>query len=94
MTETTQSGAAPPREGSKKADTSAKRAEAVKARAEQVRTWAQTQGGVAKEWAAERAGQVKTLINQEPVMAVTISTAAAFVAGAVLGLVIGRLTAD
>ncbi|HZZ35195.1 MAG TPA: hypothetical protein VFE03_05685 [Caulobacteraceae bacterium] len=95
MTTETIEGAAPlSRESGETAKAGIKSAEALKARAEAVRSWATSQSGVAKDWANQRAGQVKQMITDEPVMAITVSTAAAFVAGAVLGLVIGRLTAD
>src|SRR5262245_31748519 len=95
MTTETIEGAAPlARDKIEKAKPTPKTGEALKARAEAVRSWAQSQSGVAKDWANQRAGQVKQLITDEPVIAITVSTAAAFVAGAVLGIVIGRLTAD
>jgi ElaB/YqjD/DUF883 family membrane-anchored ribosome-binding protein len=68
--------------------------EALKDRAEAVRSWTETRAGVAKAWAAHRADKVRDLIAEEPVVAVGVGTLAAFAAGLLVGLVVGRLTAD
>ena len=83
-------GAAPARTG----DGANERAQALKAKAEAVRDWAEERADQARSWASDIAGKVRGMIAEEPVKVVTVSTIAAFVAGALLGLVVARLSME
>ncbi len=69
-------------------------ADAIKDKVAAARDWAGDAAGSARDWAAERGDKIKAAVTEEPAMVIGISAASAFAIGIVVGLFVGRLTAD